>query len=67
MDMKNLLTRLKKNREATENKHFNPNLETGSKCDASRKGLGRALEQRIPDGWHLVALASRFLNSVEER
>ena len=30
--------------EATENKHFNPNLETVIKCDASRiKGLGCAL------------------------
>ena len=32
--------------ETTENKHFNLDLETRIKCDASRKGLGRALEQR---------------------
>ena len=32
--------------EATENKHFNPDLEIQIKCDASRKGLGCALELR---------------------
>ena len=53
--------------ETTENKHFNPELETRIKCDASRKGLGCALEQRTPNGWHTVAFASRFLNSVEGR
>ena len=51
--------------ETTENKHFNPELETRIKCDASRKCLGCALEQRTPNGWHTVAFASRFLNSVE--
>ena len=25
--------------ETTEDKHFNPDLETRKKCDASRKGL----------------------------
>ena len=53
--------------ETTENKHFNPELETRIKCDASRKGLGCALEQRTPNCWHTVAIASRFLNSVEDR
>ena len=53
--------------ETTENKHFNPDLETRIKCDASRRGLGCALEQRTPNDWHIVALASRFLNSVEDR
>ena len=53
--------------EATENKHFNPDLETRIQCDASRKGLGCALEQRTPECWHTVAFASRFPNSVEER
>ena len=53
--------------ETTENKHFNPELETRIKCDASRKGLGCALEQRTPNGWHTVAFASRFLNTVEDR
>ena len=46
---------------------FNPHLETRIKCDASRKGLGCALEQRTPNRWHTVAFASRFLNSVEDR
>ena len=53
--------------ETTENKHFNPDLEARIKCDASRKDLGCALEQRTPNGWHTVALASRFLISVEDR
>ena len=53
--------------ETTENKHFNPDLETRIKCDASRKGLGCALEQRTANGWHTVAFASRFWNSVEDR
>ena len=53
--------------ETTENKHFNPDLKTRIKCDASRKGLCCALEQRTPNGWHTVAFASRFLNSVEDR
>ena len=46
--------------EITQNKHFNPELET-------RKGLGCALEERTPNGWHTVAFASRFVNSVEDR
>ena len=53
--------------ETTENKHFNPKLETRIKCEASRKGLGCASKQRTPNGWHTVAFASRFLNSVEDR
>ena len=36
--------------ETTENKHFNPDLETRIKCDAARKGLGVALGQRAPNG-----------------
>ena len=53
--------------ETTENKHFNPDLETRIKSDASRKGLGCTLEQRTPNGWHTVAFASIFLNSVKDR
>ena len=53
--------------ETTENKHYNPGLETRIKCDASRKGLGCALELRTPNSWHTVVFASRFLNSVEDR
>ena len=29
--------------------------------------MGCALEQRTPNGWHTVAFASQFLNSVEDR
>ena len=37
------------------------------KCDASRSGLGAALEQLTVDGWKPISFASRFLNSSEER
>ena len=52
---------------ATANSHYNPQLETRVKCDASRSGLGAALEQLTVDGWKPIAFASRFLNSCEER
>ena len=52
---------------ATENNHFNPTLETRIKCDASRQGLGAALERLDCEGWKTIAFASRFLNSNEER
>ena len=42
-------------------------METRIKCDASRAGLGAALEQRSPIGWNTVAFASRFFNPNEER
>ena len=42
-------------------------MENRIECDASSAGLGAALEQRSPTGWHTVAVASRFLNSNEER
>ena len=51
---------------ATENSHYNPQLETRVKCDASRSGLGAALEQLTVDGWKPIAFTSRFLNSREE-
>ena len=51
---------------ATGNTHFNPALETRIKCDASRQGLGAALEQLDCEGWKTVAFASRFLNSNKE-
>ena len=50
---------------STENRHYNPKLDGRVKCDASRSGLGAALEQNTPDGWKPIA--SRFLNSTEER
>ena len=52
---------------ATENSHYNPQLETLVKCDASRSGLVVALKQLTVDGWKPIALTSRFLNSCEER
>ena len=52
---------------ATANSHYNPQLETRVKCDASRSGLGAALEQLTVDGWKPIAFTSRFLNSCEER
>ena len=42
-------------------------METRIKCDASTAGLGAALEQRSPTGWHTVAFASFFPSSNEER
>ena len=56
-----------KTAERTENGHFNPDLETRIKCNASCKGLSCALDQRNPNGWHTVVFASRFSNSVEDR
>ena len=50
----------------TENTHYNPQLSTRIKCDASRSGLGAALEQLTVNGWKPTSLASRFLNSNEE-
>ena len=52
---------------ATENTQFNPTFETRVKCNASRQGLGSALEQLDCEGWKTVAFASRFLNGNEER
>ena len=52
---------------STENSHYNPKLDVRVKCDASRSGLGAALEQNTPDGWKPIAFASRFLNSTEKR
>ena len=52
---------------ATANSHYNPQLETRVKCDASRSGLGAALEQLTVDVWKPIAFASRILTSCEER
>ena len=51
----------------TENTHFNPQLETLIKSDASRSGLGAALEQLTVNSWNPISFASSFLNSKEER
>ena len=50
---------------ATENSDYNPQLEKRVKCDASRSGLGAALEQLTVDGWKPIAFMSRFLNRGE--
>ena len=52
---------------ATENNHYNPQLETRVKCDAYRSGLGAALEQLTVDGWKPFSFTSQFLKSCEER
>ena len=52
---------------ATENSHYNPQLERHVKCDASHSGLGAALEQLTVDGWKPIAFTSRFLDSCEAR
>ena len=49
----------------TQNYHYNPNLKTRLKCDASKSGLGACLEQETADGWVPIAFASRQLNSQE--
>ena len=51
--------------ETTENKHFNPDLETLIKCDASRKGLSCALEQRFPNGCR-IPITNYAMNSHRE-
>ena len=51
----------------TENIYYNPQLEICIKCDASRSGLGAALEQLTVNGWKPISFASTFSNSNEER
>ena len=51
----------------TQNKHFDQHLETRIVCDASNTGLGAPLEQHSTEGWVVIAYASRFLNSLEEK
>ena len=50
---------------STENSRYNPKFDVRVKCDASRSGLGAALEPNTPEGWKPIAFASRFLNSTE--
>ena len=54
-------------RNITENRHFVSGRDTRVVCDASRDGIGCALEQETPDGWATIAYASRFLNSCENK
>ena len=51
----------------TENKHIDITKETRIKSDASEKGLGACLEQKLGHIWKTVDYASRFLNRLEER
>ena len=53
--------------EITQNKHFDQNLDTRVVCDASKYGLGAAIEQNTKKGWVAIAYAPRFLNSLEEK
>ena len=51
----------------TKRFHHGQNRKTRVKCDASRSGLGAALEQEVEsDVWVPIALASRFLNDQEK-
>ena len=52
---------------ATANSHYKPQLETCVKCEASRSGLGAALEQLTIDWWKPIGFTTRFLTSLEER
>ena len=52
-------------KNVTENTHYNPNLNTEVKCDASSEGLRAALEQETALGWKTVSFASKFLNKAE--
>ena len=47
---------------ATANSHYNSQLETRVKCDASRSGLGAALEQLTVDGWKPIAFFFSVFN-----
>ena len=47
------------------NHHFDVNLDTCLKCDASHLGLGASVEQDHWGIWKTVAFASRFLNVAE--
>ena len=42
-------------------------LDARVKCDASSSELCAALKENAPDGWKPNTIASRFLNTTEER
>ena len=59
--MQYILTKKKtKIAESNERRHYNPSIETRTKCDASWQGLDAALEQLDHEGWKTVAFTSRF-------
>ena len=45
-------------KQITENKHFDISKKTRVRCDASKKGLGACLEQKIGQIWKPIAFAS---------
>ena len=51
----------------TQNKPFDQHLKTRIVCDASTSGLGASLEHHSKEGWVVIAYASRFLKSLEEK
>ena len=51
----------------TENFHYNLQLETQAKGDASRAGLAASLEQLTVDGWKPIAFTSRLLNFCDKK
>ena len=54
-------------KQITEYKHFDISKLTRVRCEASKKGLGACLEQKIGQIWKPIAFASRFLNNLESR
>ena len=61
---KTILTAVENN---TENRHFVNNRVARIVCNASRDGIGAALEQKTTDGWATVAYASTFLNTCKTK
>ena len=51
----------------TENRHFVSGRETRVVCDASRSGIGYALEQETPDGYATINYDSCFPNTCENK
>ena len=56
-----------KMKQIVENKHFDTTKEKRIECDASNKGLGAIIDQKLVNIWHIIAFASRFLNNYETR
>ena len=51
---------------ATKNTRYDPHLETPIKCDASRAGLGAAVELRLATRWQRDAFASQIVAAAQE-
>ena len=52
---------------ATEHTRYNPHLEYSAENDASRAGLGAALEQLSATGCQTVAFTSEFFDAHGEK